>query len=448
MRKHNPGIFIDSSSDSPSDYNYQPNQPNQSNQPNQPNSEKRKLLVPGICGFENMGNTCYMNAGLQALNVTHLSFYLRNNYFKTQLIDNIKKQINEKYKSANITDDILMKLCSYTVTAQLARITKAQWNTNSILVPSTLKKLVSQKNDEFKGMQQNDSQEFMNYIIDQIHEETKCQVKIEYCRNKFSNEVIDYMETKKKYLLIKHNNNFSEGEKKIFNNEWKKYKEEHINESIIISAYKYWKNYIEKNHSIITDIFTGLFCKRIEIPCGHKVHSFDPFTSLSIAIPEYGQTTLEECLKNFTSSEIVEYKCVKCNKVFENTKITEYIWESPETLVIHLKRFKTQYITDNYSRTEKINTNVKFPLENLNLKDNMIDLSIKDNISYNLCSVIFHSGVYQSGHYYSYCKNPINNEWYHFNDTFVDNIPKDDVNNQIDTRDAYVLIYQKNRKVD
>lgn len=62
------------------------------------------------------------------------------------------------------------------------------------------------------------------------------------------------------------------------------------------------------------------------------------------------------------------------------------------------------------------------------------------NCTYDLYSVINHSGTLNRGHYTSICKNKDDHNWYCYNDSTVNQINT----NQIITNEAYVLFYYKN----
>ncbi len=47
----------------------------------------------------------------------------------------------------------------------------------------------------------------------------------------------------------------------------------------------------------------------------------------------------------------------------------------------------------------------------------MLDVEESEINYYELCGVVVHSGVAESGHYYSYIKKK--NQWYEFNDTKI-----------------------------
>ncbi len=417
--------------------------------------ERDKWIVPGLVGLHNLGNTCYMNSGLQALSVTPLSVYLRNNFFENRLSYNMAKELaSKKRKKKGLKDDAEVNIskhnlgirCSNSITYQLARLQRAMWNNNCIITPKTIKKIIGRENDEFRGYGQNDSQELISFLIDKIHEETKNSVDVRFC---------NIPEGVKKLIDIRHkcSTTIKDKEKTLEEKEkakleYEQYKSQHRNDAMILDAYIAWRNYIRDNHSIITDLFTGMFCSVVEPQCGNKSVNFEPFTSISIETAPHGETTLEQCLKDFSSEDILKdqnmYHCEICNKK-EEAKKNMYIWESPETLIIHLKRFKTECINNVHPRTFKTNSTVKFPIEGLKLTDNYMELSRTDGVEYNLKAIILHLGSYYGGHYIAYCNNPINNEWYEFNDRTVVHIPREQLESEIVTKDAYVLIYQKDR---
>ena len=59
--------------------------------------------------------------------------------------------------------------------------------------------------------------------------------------------------------------------------------------------------------------------------------------------------------------------------------------------------------------------------------------------SYELISIINHTGNKDSGHYYSLIK--INNNWFEFNDENVTQINKPNLNSNI----SYIMFYQKKK---
>ena len=233
------------------------------------------------------------------------------------------------------------------------------------------------------------------------------------------------------------------------------YKKNNEDTAVTLDAYLRWKNSIKNNHSVITDLFTGMFCSVIECSvCHNKSRSFDLFTSISIETAATGETSLEQCLKDFSSEEHLkgdnQYNCEECNKKVDATK-NIYIWQTPEILIIQLKRFKNdirkipngQYV----QQTSKTHSTVKFPLNDLSLKNNYMELSRDTDSTHYLSAIVLHKGTCNYGHYIAYGKNRINDEWYEFNDSTVVHIPVGEIESEIVTKDAYVLIYQRNRVV-
>ncbi|CAG2122039.1 unnamed protein product [Medioppia subpectinata] len=66
-------------------------------------------------------------------------------------------------------------------------------------------------------------------------------------------------------------------------------------------------------------------------------------------------------------------------------------------------------------------------------------LTRTDDNTYDLYAVANHKGNMQSGHYTAYCRNPIDNCWYLFDDTKVVAVNE----SSVITADAYILFYQR-----
>jgi ubiquitin C-terminal hydrolase len=92
-------------------------------------------------GFDNIGNTCYLNSGLQLIihNKDLCNIIIENSNNNSDL-NNIADLIKSYYNS----------------------------NTNNSLTPYFIKELVSKNNKEFNGFKQNDAFEFIIYFLDII----------------------------------------------------------------------------------------------------------------------------------------------------------------------------------------------------------------------------------------------------------------------------------------
>ena len=112
------------------------------------------------------------------------------------------------------------------------------------------------------------------------------------------------------------------------------------------------------------------------------------------------------------------------------------IYRFPPLLVIHLKRF-------HYSswRRDKLNTDVKFPVTDLDLSS-YTENSKEDeaNTTYHLYGISHHSGYMSGGHYVADIKNVSgNSQWYHCDDSYVSSITEPDNSGS----SPYVLFYYR-----
>ncbi|XP_054168202.1 uncharacterized protein LOC128965520 [Oppia nitens] len=150
------------------------------------------------------------------------------------------------------------------------------------------------------------------------------------------------------------------------------------------------------------------------------------------------------------------WTCPSCKRRQQCTKKLN-LWSVPDIFIIHLKRFRQS----SQSQRNKVTTHVVFPQNGLDMSLYLeprqqtngcanSDLPTlwspwkrsrlkSDDTTYDLYAVCNHKGNMQSGHYTSYCRNPIDNCWYHFDDAKVVPISE----SSIITSDAYILFYQK-----
>jgi len=186
---------------------------------------------------------------------------------------------------------------------------------------------------------------------------------------------------------------------------------------------------------------------------------------------ENSSVSLQECFSLYTSEERLgqddAFFCPQCNKKREVVKKLG-VWSVPDVLVVHLKRFR-----QSTRATNKLETMVNFPLDGFDMSPNMartpdmvpsaeptsnglrvlsafspwkhpkrfrIGGRESDETTYELYSVCNHHGSdLQGGHYTAVCRNPTDGQWYSFDDVHTKQIPE----NEVVTKDAYILFYQK-----
>ncbi|KAB0349321.1 hypothetical protein FD754_014178, partial [Muntiacus muntjak] len=157
-------------------------------------------------------------------------------------------------------------------------------------------------------------------------------------------------------------------------------------------------------------------------------------------VPKEVPVRLQECIELFTAVETLEkenpWYCPTCKQHQPATKKLD-LWMLPETLIIHLKRFS--YTT--LSR-KKLDIFVEFPIRDLDFSEFVIkpqDGSAPELYRYDLIAVSNHHGGLRNGHYTTFACNKDSGQWHYFNDNSV--LPVTE--NQIESKAAYVLFYQR-----
>ncbi|CAH8469688.1 unnamed protein product [Schistosoma turkestanicum] len=204
----------------------------------------------GLVGLNNLGNTCFMNSILQCLsNTAPLTEYC--------LEDRYLKDIN---KSSSMNG---MLFQSY------ADLMKEIWDpdmTNSSTSPSRFKSQIQRFAPRFMGYSQQDSQEFLRYVLEGLHMEVN--------------------RVQKRPTPIKPN---YEAEDCLPDNE---------------KADLYWRRYLSMDNSEIVDLFVGQLMSTLECcDCSYQSTTFDPFWDLSLPIPKKPNVNILDCLSLFTSKE-------------------------------------------------------------------------------------------------------------------------------------------------
>ena len=235
----------------------------------------------GLC---NLGNTCYINSALQCL--SHLiEFHPKNDIF-------IKELTLHKVRSP------LMK--------EWYDLLDAIWSTtsnNPINPTPFLKEFINQasaNNIDFHNFHQNDTEEFINIILDLLHKSIKKKLSIS-----ISGDIKTNMDRL--------------GYKSI--NEW----------------LKFFKN---DNSYIIQKFYSQLLSITTCSHCDTSVTNHEPIMVLSLEIKDCN--TIYDCLKSFTKHEILDsnnqWKCDKCNNL-NNPEKKILLWNTSDVLIILLKRF-------------------------------------------------------------------------------------------------------------
>ncbi|OBA17009.1 cysteine proteinase [Metschnikowia bicuspidata var. bicuspidata NRRL YB-4993] len=196
------------------------------------------LKSGGNLGLSNLGNTCYMNSALQCLvHLPEVNFYFFFDLYKQEL--NTTNPLGNKGEVASTFSNLLHKLFD------------VQSSNNSHVTPREFKYTIGRHSSMFHGYQQQDSQEFLSWLLDALHEDL--------------NRIYD-----KPYL------------------EKPELKDEDVGDSAAIMelANTCWAQHKQRNDSVIVDLFTGLYQSTLVCPdCSKQSITFDPFNDLTLPLP-------------------------------------------------------------------------------------------------------------------------------------------------------------------
>jgi ubiquitin carboxyl-terminal hydrolase 4/11/15 len=222
-------------------------------------------LNKGRTGLVNIGNTCFMNSALQCLsNCYELTKYFLLDYYENDI--NMDNKLGSGGKISLVYANLLENL----------------WKSDEkYLNPSSFKSIFALFVRKFSGFAQQDSNEFLIYLLDKIHEDL--------------NSV-----TKKPYIEIE---------------------EKGKDETDEDAAKRWWEKHLLRENSIIVDLFHGQFKSTITCNyCNRVAVNFDSYMSLSLPIPS---GKFEIIIKYF-GYEISNYNEFKI-PITENTTVLNII---------------------------------------------------------------------------------------------------------------------------
>jgi ubiquitin C-terminal hydrolase len=401
----------------------------------------------GLCGFNNIGNTCYMNSILQLLVHCKLfvSFILNNEksslysdkYRNQAAIQRVAEHERKKLKLSK-DDQVTIKRADVDKFLQTIIIEKLSEIINSLIskgnsciTPVSFKNALDIKLPNFRGFSQHDAHELLLQLLDVIIEETG--IESEPIINNIPDTIREYItllnEIKEE---IKKTNDIEEKKKIITKlNNYRKLHKNTINKynglNYMMSVFK--NRYNPFIFQLKTFLINNITCKN----CNNTTCNYEDTTVLSVPIA----STLDECFSTLIKNEDVEdYKCLVCNSKQEASKNVK-IWKNPYVLFIHLKRFKQL----GNGRLLKDDTVVDIP-HTINISNycdqSCIDSNQSGSFTYKLAGISNHHGGLGGGHYTADCCCIVDNEsWYNFNDSSVSKYS----NNNINTSSAYILMY-------
>lgn len=295
----------------------------------------------GVVGLQNMGNTCYANSTLQILRaVPEWSVFSLATDFE-KVFDTPEKKENKYVKILLAYQDILKSLWSASYPAYVRPLGFL------FVVQNAVQGTVY---NSFGRREQNDSHEYLIYLLDHFHEALKKQSTSES----------------------------TDG----------------------------WISFKEKNSSPVVDLFFGMIRKSIICEgCGNCSYQWEPFNVFKI--PCTGESFEDWISNELIKSDLEDYDCIKCRPVRQKATIHSHLWHLPVSLFIALRRFQfdgRKIMTACPYKGEKLNLKKFFALE-------CPDES--KNYTYEIRGVVDHHGSHMGGHYTAqFCNPTTRNFWF------------------------------------
>ena len=372
-----------------------------------------RLIGPSLklprTGLVNFGVTCYMNGTVQCLSATI--------DLATYFLDETWRMFVQR-KNWKGSEGIMPEIFS--------NLIRSLWRGEAgALRPRSLRTFCARLNPEWGVDRQQDAKEFLEFLIDCLHEDLNVHWSRAALRPLTAEEEL-------------------RREKMPMN---------------VVSKIE-WDRYSHREHSFIADLFAGQHASRLTCTnCHGTSTTYEAFYSISVEIPRSGQTRITECLQSYCKKEMLdpgeEWNCPVCKCQREATK-TIRITRLPRILVVHFKRFSG-------SRTEatrKVHTAVDFPLYGLDMMPYMVDTRLKTGeqerpdpavtppFLYDAYAVMRHIGnTLNGGHYISLVRDAARGVWRRFDDDRVTDFEPGKMKfaDRLQNEQAYIVFYERAR---
>ena len=253
---------------------------NYNNSSNRNSTPLEDTILNSLTGFQNLGNTCYINTCLQNL--------IHNKKFINKFLSVFKEQSN----STPISNSF------YYLLTQISENNTYDKNDsiNPLIFVDTFKKL----HKNFEGFQEHDTQEFCRYLLQDLNNELN---QVQY-PSSYKKEMVKNKTKKESFDL-------------------------------------YVKDCLSKENSIITDLFIGYFSFEYKCECGFREYSFSQFLDLPIQMDAnvQGFDLYQMLRNNFYKTSYVDMgeTCSFCRRTSKKNEIMK-IAKLPNILIISLQR--------------------------------------------------------------------------------------------------------------
>lgn len=314
----------------------------------------------GVVGLANLGNTCYMNAAIQAFrHCPEWSVFCKK---EGELEKHIKDKTTKSGKMALAYQDLCISLWAGTGPAYVRPI--GFFDQLCEVVKGGIY-------EDFIRKTPQDAHEFLVWILDQMYMATQREVNIQLRLP----PTIDPM---------------------------------------IVEATRGWKAAFEKQYSPLTDLIFGLM--RIQYTCGgcQAVHNrWETFNTFKIGLTKHKDgkpKSLLECMQDELQEEEIDgYACDAC-KQKTLTKKVQSIWRLPKVFLVTLKRFTPFGTRDN---TPLLYDGAPICLDSVFSQESQEPTRKRP---YSVFATIDHHGHHGGGHYVAQCLSPVWKTWHLYDD--------------------------------
>jgi ubiquitin C-terminal hydrolase len=335
------------------------------------------MTSKGAVGILNMGNTCFAASVFQALRSIP---ELSAYILKNDMDIECKDTASKEGQITVAYKDLIKTLFSGSI-GDVCR-PAGFYDTLKDVVKDTIYEQFSQRIP-------NDAHEFTVYILDQLHE----------------------------------------GMKRQFNLKNKKV-------SDLSPSQKAWHMQFNKSYSPLTDLLFGL--ERIDCicrNCNNKSTKWEVFNMIKVGFNNITQFNINNMLINEMKhiDTLEDYQCDSCNK---RTTVDIYrgIWKLPHILIVVIRRFNE---IGNKEHTS-VDISTKLHPTEIFSKDSP---EPSKKYSYDLISIVNHHGSHFGGHYTSAALNPVDSQWYFYDDESV--VPFNTQRLSEFGSNVYISVYRK-----
>lgn len=341
-------------------------------------------------GLRNLGNTCFLNAALQALAHTPLlaPFFLQGHFVRDL---NAANPLGTGGVLATAFAELLQRLYPVENEGKGTRCSD-----RNFLIPeefySALCRMCPLVGEQ-RGAQQ-DAHEVLAFLLDALHEDLNRATKKPA-----------YKERKD----LAEEDLSRKGEERY--------------------AAEAWHDHLRRHRSVLVDLCQGQLRSQVRCcECGCCSVTFDPFLFLSLPMPRTmkrgEKQPIEAAIRAFCAEEKLDgddrWGCPRCARRVSALKRLS-LWKLPLLLLVHLKRFgfEASPSWDVAPKAWKIEGEISVPFSRLDLQGFVADTSPQRvPLQYDLFAAVDHVGATPLvGHYTASCRRA--DGWWRFDDSQV-----------------------------